>query len=197
MVRFGNVLGSSGSVLPLFEQQIRRGGPVTVTHPHVTRFFMTIPEAVQLVLQAAVLGSGGEVFVLDMGQPVKIVDLARDLITLSGLEAGGDIDIEYIGLRPGEKLYEELFVGDEAYERTAHEKIFHANNAGALVPIDLDETVHRLHQAALDDDRQLILLELKRLVPGFKSTTNETKDVIVPIYNEAGSLPHRLQLKQA
>ena len=196
-VRFGNVLGSRGSVIHTFRRQILAGGPITITHPDITRFFMTIPEAVQLVLQAAVLGSGGEVFVLDMGEPVKIVDLARDLIALSGLENGRDIDIEYIGLRPGEKLYEELFIGDEAYVRTAHEKIFHASNAGSLVPIHLDSAVDRLHQAALDDDRLLILLELKRLIPGFKPTTKETKEVTLPIYNRVASSSHGLHLKHA
>ncbi|MYN11820.1 polysaccharide biosynthesis protein [Pusillimonas sp. TS35] len=132
MVRFGNVLGSSGSVIPLFRQQIRRGGPVTVTHPDITRYFMTIPEAAQLVIQAGSMGAGGDVFVLDMGQPVKIAQLAEKLIQLSGLTVrtpqrpDGDIMIEYTGLRPGEKLYEELLIGDNVTE-TEHPMIMRAN----------------------------------------------------------------------
>jgi len=132
MVRFGNVLGSSGSVVPLFREQIRQGGPVTVTHPDIYRYFMTIPEAAQLVIQAGAMGQGGDVFVLDMGEPVRIVDLARRMIHLMGLEVvderhpDGDIEIKFTGLRPGEKLFEELLIGDDV-KTTQHARICAAN----------------------------------------------------------------------
>ena len=164
-VRFGNVLGSRGSVLLTFKRQIAAGGPITITHPEMRRFFMTIPEAVQLVLQAAVLGHGGEVFTLDMGEPIKIVDLARDMIELSGLQVGEDIEIVYSGLRPGEKLYEELFVPGEEYRRTSHTKIFIASNASSLVPVNLDQQIAELEYATLHGDRDGILTVVQELVP--------------------------------
>jgi FlaA1/EpsC-like NDP-sugar epimerase len=164
-VRFGNVLGSRGSVILTFKQQIASGGPVTITHPDMTRYFMTIPEAVQLVLQSAVMGRGGEVFVLDMGEPVKIMDLAHDLITLSGLEVGVDIDIAVSGMRPGEKLYEELFIPGENYDRTEHHKIFIATNAGSFVKPTLNQSIDALIAAAERMDETAILRHLQRLIP--------------------------------
>jgi FlaA1/EpsC-like NDP-sugar epimerase len=125
-VRYGNVLGSRGSVVPIFRKQNEMGGPLTITHPDVTRFFMTIPESVQLVIQAGAYGQGGEIFVLDMGEPVKIIDLAREMIKLSGLEPDTDIEIKTIGLRPGEKLFEELLLSGENMIASPHPKIFAA-----------------------------------------------------------------------
>ncbi len=167
-VRFGNVLGSRGSVLHIFKQQIAQGGPVTVTHPEMRRYFMTIPEAVQLVLQAATMGKGGEVFVLDMGEPVKITDLAQDMIRLSGLKVGQDLDIVFTGLRPGEKLYEELFAAGEVRRRTDHDKIFSAENGAGQVFLKLDEALSRLEKSIKRNDEAGILQILQKLVPGFR-----------------------------
>jgi FlaA1/EpsC-like NDP-sugar epimerase len=167
-VRFGNVLGSRGSVVLTFKRQIANGGPVTVTHPDMTRYFMTIPEAVQLVLQAAVLGKGGEVFLLDMGEPVKIADLAKSIIELSGLEVGKDIEIEYTGVRPGEKLYEELFLPDEVYQRTEHAKVFIASNASTATSPDLNEMVSRLTYSANVSDKDEIVRMLRQLIPEYQ-----------------------------
>ena len=168
-VRFGNVLGSRGSVVRIFREQIGRGGPVTVTHPDMRRYFMTIPEAVQLVLQAAAIGQGGEVFVLDMGEPVAIVDLAHDLIRLSGLEVGRDIDIEFIGTRPGEKLFEELFAEGEVYQRTHHEKIFVCRNSAEECHFSrLTSHVDALITAAEEGDPDEVRRLLKVLAPEYQ-----------------------------
>ncbi|MBI4500121.1 MAG: polysaccharide biosynthesis protein [Gemmatimonadetes bacterium] len=164
-VRFGNVLASRGSVIPLFQSQIKAGGPITVTHPEMCRYFMTIPEAVELVLQAAALGKGGETFVLDMGEPVKIVDLARDLIHLSGLEVDRDISIVFTGLRPGEKLHEDLFTPAEDVEHTAHQKIFQVRNGKP--PLCQHARLDELVAAAETGDLRLRHL-LAELVPGYR-----------------------------
>ena len=163
-VRFGNVLGSRGSVIPTFKEQIRRGGPVTVTHPDMTRYFMTIPEAAQLVLQAGGMKRNGSVFVLDMGKPVKIVDLAQDLIRLSGLEPGKDVQIAYTGIRPGEKLFEELLTAEEGTEASRFRKIFIARNNG--IPDDFPDLLEELRDAAAREDGPRIRALFKRIIPG-------------------------------
>ncbi len=166
-VRFGNVLGSRGSVVPLFKRQIAAGGPVTVTHPEVERYFMTIPEAVQLVIQAGAMGRGGEIFVLDMGKPVKIADLARDLIILSGLEPEVDIAIEYIGLRPGEKLYEELMTAEEGVNATKHSQIFVARSR-QFRPGELEKSLKRLENASRQGSPEAIVRALSSWLPSYK-----------------------------
>jgi FlaA1/EpsC-like NDP-sugar epimerase len=167
VVRFGNVLGSNGSVVPLFTEQIRKGGPVTVTHPEIKRFFMTIPEAVQLVLQASVMGQGGDVFVLDMGEQIKITDLARNMIVLSGLVPGKNVEIVYTGLRDGEKLYEELFEESEQVEPTTHPKINRAIGA-RFQPDEMDQLLKELELSLSTGDDEEVLQRLCQLVPSFK-----------------------------
>ena len=165
-VRFGNVLGSNGSVIPIFKKQIEEGGPVTVTHPEINRYFMTIPEAVQLVIQAGAMAKGGEIFVLDMGEPVKIVDLARDLIRLSGLEPDVDIEIKYIGLRPGEKLYEELLLNEEGITATKYKKIYIAKptfHNGETFEKELSNLKELLFNSNAE-----VKDVIKRLVPNYK-----------------------------
>jgi FlaA1/EpsC-like NDP-sugar epimerase len=164
-VRFGNVLGSRGSVIPRFKEQIRNGGPVTVTHPEMVRYFMTIPEAVQLVIQAGALASGGEVFILDMGKPVKIVDLARDLIRLSGFEPDQDIQIQFSGIRPGEKLYEELLTAEEGVTSTKHDRIFIAKSSSIDQNI-LYSQIHKLEKV-LPKGHEDICLSLSGIVAFF------------------------------
>ena len=174
-VRFGNVLGSNGSVIPLFKKQIAAGGPVTVTHPDIVRFFMTIPEAVQLVIHAGAMTRGGEIFVLDMGNPVKIADLANDLIRLSGFEPGKDIEIKYIGLRPGEKLYEELLLEDERLKGTTHPNIFYGQPA-AQDPVILYKYIEQLEAIADYGDPDLIHDTLKHIVPEYHEEVAATMD---------------------
>jgi FlaA1/EpsC-like NDP-sugar epimerase len=171
MVRFGNVLGSSGSVVPLFRQQLAHGGPLTVTHADVTRYFMTIPEAAQLVLQAGAMASGGDVFVLDMGAPVKILDLAHRMVELSGLrvrnaaQPDGDIEIVLTGMRPGEKLYEELLIGDNPTP-TDHPRIMKANE-DCMSWDDLTVQLSTLKQAASDGDVDAMKAVLTVCVQGY------------------------------
>lgn len=165
-VRFGNVLGSRGSVVHLFKKQIASGGPVTVTDPCMVRYFMTIPEAVQLVIQAAAMAKGGEIFILDMGEPVKIVDLARDMIVLSGFRPDEDIPIVYTGVRPGEKLYEELFTEEERVNTTIHERIMVTESRYSQKDI-LNDLISNSLEQQLDDDKVLELL--KKLIPGYRS----------------------------
>jgi FlaA1/EpsC-like NDP-sugar epimerase len=170
MVRFGNVLGSSGSVVPLFRRQIAAGGPVTLTHPEITRYFMTIPEAAQLVLQAGAMGTGGDVFVLDMGDPVKIADLAKKMINLSGREVSSPdtpdgIEVRFVGLRPGEKLYEELLIGDNA-TGTEHPLIMRAQEAEIAWPF-LEIMLKQLETACAHGDHDAIRSQLQKMVPEF------------------------------
>jgi FlaA1/EpsC-like NDP-sugar epimerase len=165
-VRFGNVLDSAGSVVPVFRDQIQRGGPVTVTHPEMIRYFMTIPEASQLVIQAGAMGNGGEIFVLDMGEPVRIVDLARDMIRLSGLELGRDIEIEFTGIRPGEKLFEELHVAGERHLPTSHPKILVAESHPTVYRSILADVVALCESA--DGPRDRIYDRLRQLIPQYR-----------------------------
>ena len=171
MVRFGNVIGSSGSAIPLFQKQIREGGPVTVTHPDIVRYFMSIPEAAELVIQAGAMGEGGDVFVLDMGKPVKIYELAKRLISLSGMEvknepdSPGDIEIEFTGLRPGEKLYEELLIGDDV-SPTDHQRILKAQET-SLQDEDLDRYLKLIEKAQEDGDVNSLKEVFREAVSGF------------------------------
>ncbi|MEZ4273317.1 MAG: nucleoside-diphosphate sugar epimerase/dehydratase [Myxococcota bacterium] len=181
-VRFGNVLGSNGSVIPIFKRQINNGGPVTITHPEMRRYFMTVPEASQLVLQAAALGRGGEVFILDMGEPVRIVDLAHDLIRLSGFEPGRDIEIAFTGVRPGEKLFEELATRDECAEKTRHPKVFIGRVQAADSSL-LNGGLEELRRCTDAADTRRIYSALRRMVPEFSGRAEGA--LVVPITQEA------------
>ena len=175
-VRFGNVLGSNGSVIPLFQKQIEEGGPVTVTHPDIIRYFMTIPEAVQLVIQAGSMAKGGEIFILDMGEPVKIIDLARNVIRLSGFEPDVDIPIKITGLRPGEKLLEELLLEEEGLTNTSHDKIFVAKptfiDYGLLL-----KSLGELQALIKDEDIDKFIDKVKVIVPTYKDNIEVNKEI--------------------
>jgi FlaA1/EpsC-like NDP-sugar epimerase len=178
-VRFGNVLGSRGSVVPLFMEQISNGGPITLTDPNMKRYFMTIPEAVLLVMQAGAMGDGGEVFVLDMGDPVKIIDMARDLIRLHGLEPDKDIQIKTTGLRPGEKLFEELLNAEEGVIETDHEEIFKAICSSRFAKGELDMKINNLSVIIKSGDLTPIRESLREIVPtyNFKQSDSEKLQV--------------------
>lgn len=184
-VRFGNVLGSNGSVVPTFRRQIAVGGPVTITHPDITRYFMTIPEAVQLVLQASTMGEGAEIFVLEMGDPVRIVDLARNMIRLAGLEPDEDIEIRFIGLRPGEKLFEELITEGENILPTYHNKIKIFRGKGIALST-LEAWIENTEMLLEDRDEDRLMEQLRRLVPEFKSPRWNGSDSVVPPRTEPG-----------
>jgi len=178
-VRFGNVLGSAGSVIPIFRRQIESGGPITVTHPDMTRYFMTIPEAVQLVVQAAALSRGGETFILDMGQPVRILDLAHDLIRLSGLEPDKDIEVRFTGVRPGEKLFEELSNTAEGIQRTDHPKIFTGTYDSPHLP-GLRAQFDTLSALCKTADPNAIREALGQLVPEYANGNADSEPPVRP-----------------
>jgi len=177
--RFGNVLGSNGSVIPTFKEQIKNGGPLTVTHPEVTRFFMTIPEATQLVLQAGSMGRGGEIYLFDMGEPVKIMHLAEELIRLSGFKPHEDIEIAFIGLRPGEKLYEELLLEEEGVLPTHHAKICIASSSTPAREM-LVKKIDVLTTAAKVLDIDGVMTGLKELVPEYQPLEQKPKAKVIP-----------------
>jgi FlaA1/EpsC-like NDP-sugar epimerase len=199
-VRFGNVIGSAGSVIPIFQEQIQRGGPVTVTHPDMVRYFMTIPEASQLVLQAAAIGEGGEIFILDMGEPVKIVELAKDTIRLSGLRPNEDIDIVFTGLRPGEKLFEELEIHGESIVKTKHAKIF-TGKIAMMPPERVDQALRQLAAAALSEADDAMRTLLDSVVPeadlspvpegatGDQVRTGKRVKILQPTFKRASKQP--------
>jgi len=198
MVRVGNDLGSSGSVVPLFREQISHGGPVTVTDRKIIRYFMTIPEAAELVIQAGAMGHGGDVFVLDMGEPVYIVDLARRMIRLSGFEVydddnpNGDIEITYTGLRPGEKLYEELLIGDNVLA-TNHEKIMRAEEE-VIEWNELESMMNKLQVATDSGDFEAVRVILNKVVSGYKPQCNVVDELTLALTGKKGSVSNVIQL---
>ena len=207
-VRFGNVLGSNGSVVPIFKEQIAAGGPVTVTHPEMTRYFMTIPEAAQLVLQAFSIGKGGEVFVLEMGEPVKIADLAKNLILLSGLQPERDIEIQFTGLRPGEKMFEELNLQDEHLLPTSHAKIRSYVCHQNLDAMQIKASLHRLQAVVEGQDIARLVLLLKELVPDYNPGSELLKTALsinpyntgpdkIPVHRAESETPAVTKLKPA
>jgi FlaA1/EpsC-like NDP-sugar epimerase len=188
--RFGNVLGSNGSVIPLFKKQIENGGPLTLTHQDITRYFMTIPEAAQLVLEAGTMGKGGEIFIFDMGQSVKIYDLAKNMIRLSGLRFPEDIDIQITGLRPGEKLYEELLANGENTLTTYHKKIMISKTR----ELDYASVKHEIEELCITNRFQSnnIVMKMKRLMPEYKSNNSDYErfDKKVQIYKKVKGILH-------
>lgn len=180
--RFGNVLGSNGSVIPRFKKQIEKGGPITVTHPEITRYFMTIPEACQLVIEAGVMGMGGEIFVFDMGKPVKVVDLAEKMIRLSGKQPRTDIDIVFTGLRPGEKLFEELLSNKENTLPTYHEKIMIAKVMEYDFPVVNAKIEKLIHSAGKHYTYETVAL-MKEIVPEFISNNSSFESLDIKVNN--------------
>ena len=186
-VRFGNVLGSHGSVIPLFEEQIKNGGPVTITHPDIVRYFMTIPEAAQLVLQAGGLAQSGSIYVLDMGEPVKIMDLATRLIRFYGYEPNVNMEIKVTGLRPGEKLYEELLMKSDGLIKTTSSKIF-IERQQEISQQEMDQKLEILRQALQRGDRESIRRAMKRVVPTFRDPEEVNREA-----SEQNRLEQRVQ----
>ena len=189
-VRFGNVLGSNGSVVPIFQTQIESGGPITVTHPEMQRYFMTIPEATQLVLQAAVLCEDGEIFILDMGEPVKIVDLAQDLVRLSGLRPGRDIKIEFTGIKPGEKLFEELNMSSDNLLKTRHPSIFVVSNESTIEDAQLGQKIKRMCDQLTESSPEKVYAYLKEIIPNYTlrddiSRQLEKNEKVIPLHKIA------------
>lgn len=177
-VRFGNVLGSVGSVVPLFTEQLRRGGPMTVTHPDIVRYFMTIPEACRLILQSMIMGEGGEIFVLDMGEPIRIKNLAEQMIRLAGKKVDEDIKIIYTGLRPGEKLHEELFYANESMTKTKHKKIYRAESYYINRSV-IQELVAEIYRGCKVQDNDVIFSALLQLVPEYQGNRKSCSVEIV------------------